>query len=317
MLLRKIVRFIEEMTGMNSKISGGICLAVCYILLFVLLYYLIRTFTVEIMRLFEYLPDFYETKIVPSIKRFEQNLAQISGGNGDFEKMLRTLLSAAEVQLSQFLKTLSTNAAEQIAKFVFEIPNLLITLTVTIIASFFICIDYDKINIFLLSQLSENARAKFFEIKNVFCKAIWRICYSYLLIFLITFAQLAAGLSLLKVNYALTISAVIAVTDIFPMIGTGTVLIPWAVIEFFNGNQPLALGLVVLYLIITVVRNIVEPKIIGKNIGLHPLLTLVSMYIGLKIGGVFTAMILPFILIIIKHLNDNGAICLYRNVRQD
>ena len=128
----------------------------------------------------------------------------------------------------------------------------------------------------------------------------------YIIIFLLTFLELFVGLSLLGIRNSAALAITIALADILPLIGTGTILIPWGIISLLIDRAPLAVGLFTLYLIITIVRNIIEPKIIGKNIGLHPLLTLSSMYIGLKIGGIFWAVLLPILLMIIKILNDNG-----------
>ena len=153
-----------------------------------------------------------------------------------------------------------------------------------------------------------NNKKQLYVIKEVLTTTVFRICSSYFFIFLITFLELFIGLVLLKVKYALVISAIIAIADIFPIIGTGTILIPWSIIELMGGNNPLALGLFTLYLIITVVRNIIEPKIIGKNSGVHPLATLAAMYIGLKMGGVSLAILLPFVLIIFTELNKRGVI---------
>lgn len=86
---------------------------------------------------------------------------------------------------------------------------------------------------------------------------------------LLTFAQLWAGLWLLRIPYAGWISFGIAVFDILPIVGTGGILLPWAAVSGFLGNYSLAAGILILYVVITVIRNILEPKIVGKQIGLH------------------------------------------------
>lgn len=311
MLIRNFVRFIEKATGMNSKISAGICTAICYILIFALVFFAVRALIGEIIRFFDNLPEIYEINISPIIKRAEKYFSDMSGRNSEFEKMVASILGNAENELVNFVKTLSGNAAEKLANLLLKIPDLFVTITVTIVASFFISMDFDTINNFFLSQFGKNTKQRFVKLKEVLFDAAGKVCLSYLLIFLITFAELTAGLFLLRVKYALVISMVIAIADIFPIIGTGTILIPWAVIELTNGDRPLALGLFVLFLIISVVRNIIEPKIIGKNSGIHPIATMIAMYLGLKIGGVIYAIAFPFFLIIIKELNAKGFMRLY------
>jgi sporulation integral membrane protein YtvI len=122
---------------------------------------------------------------------------------------------------------------------------------------------------------------------------------AYLLIMLITFFEVFIGLSILKVNYAFILAIVIAIVDILPVLGTGAVLVPWAILAFIGGNAPLGIGLIVLYGVTLIARQIIEPRIIGSTLGLHPLMTLASVYIGLKLlglAGIFIGPILALLL---------------------
>ena len=116
---------------------------------------------------------------------------------------------------------------------------------------------------------------------------------AYALLLGITFLELCAGLWLLGVRYFLPIAAGIALLDILPVLGTGTILIPWVLISFLTGNRSFAVGLLLLYLFITIARNFLEPKIVGDCIGLHPLVSLVSIYAGLYLFGVTGALLMP------------------------
>lgn len=310
-LIRSFVKFIEKATGMNSKISAGICTAVCFVVIFVLVFVAVRAVVGEVIRLADNLPELYENNISPIIKRAEQFFSSINKGDSGFEKMLLSFFANAENKALDFVTTLSGNAAEKLANLLIKIPDLFVTVTVTIVATFFISIDYDTINDYLMSRLENTTKSKLTIIKETLFDAVGKMCLSYLFIFLITFAELAAGLFLLRIKYALVISLIIAVADIFPVIGTGTILLPWAVIELVNGNKPLALGLFALFLIISVVRNIVEPKLIGKNSGIHPIATMAAMYVGLKIGGILCAIAFPFAIMILKELNDKRMIRLF------
>ena len=306
MLIRSFVRFVENVTGMNSKISAGICTAVCYILIFVAIFFTARALISEGIHFFDSLPKIYEANISPLIKKIELLLSGVDGKNSEFEKMISSFLLSAEGEIIDFIKTISGNAAEKLATILLKIPDLFVTITVTVVATFFISIDYDTINSYFISKLEAGTKNKITKIKATLFDAICKMCLSYLFIFFITFAELMVGLFLLRIRYALVISLLIAVADIFPVIGTGTILVPWAIAELVNGNKPLALGLLALFLIISVVRNIIEPKIIGKNSGIHPVVTMIAMYIGLKTGGVLYAILFPFALNVMKQLKDNS-----------
>ena len=96
-------------------------------------------------------------------------------------------------------------------------------------------------------------------------------------------------------------------------LGTGGIMLPWILISFLNNQVKTGVGLLILYLVITVIRNIIEPKIVGKQIGLHPLLMLLCMYLGAKLFGFLGIFILPILILILQNLNDNGILHLYNS----
>lgn len=122
----------------------------------------------------------------------------------------------------------------------------------------------------------------------------------------LTYLAALAGLVILRVDYATVIALLIVIVDILPVLGTGSVLVPWAVISAAMGNYLLAVGLVVLFLFITAFRKMVEPKIIGNSIGLSPLSTLISLWVGFKLVGVIGVFLGPIVLIIYKAMRRVG-----------
>ena len=121
---------------------------------------------------------------------------------------------------------------------------------------------------------------------------------------LITFFEIFVGLSILGVNYSLLIAILIAVVDILPILGTGTILIPWALFSFVSGNVGLASGLLILYGVVLIIRQLVEPKIVGGSIGLHPLATLAAVYIGIRFVGFTGIFIGPIVALCIKGFSE-------------
>ena len=113
---------------------------------------------------------------------------------------------------------------------------------------------------------------------------------------------------MLRVPYPLLLAVIISILDILPLLGVGTVLIPWALVEIiFSKDYYTGIGLFILYVIITVVRQITEPKIVAGSLGLSPLLTLIAMYAGLRLFGFFGIIIGPFALLIIKTVKEFSA----------
>ena len=137
------------------------------------------------------------------------------------------------------------------------------------------------------------------KIKNILVNSVFKFAKGYLIILGITFSELFLGFTVLKIKYVLLLAAVISLIDILPVLGTGTVLIPWAAVEFIMGNTAKGTSLAALYIVITVVRNFAEPKIIGKQMGIKPLFTLLAMFIGIKLFGLAGIFILPIMLIVV------------------
>ena len=128
----------------------------------------------------------------------------------------------------------------------------------------------------------------------------------------ITFTELCIGLTILRVDNAPVIAGIIAVIDIMPVLGTGGVVIPWTLISLVTGDFFRAIGLIIMYVIILVVRNIIEPKIVGSQVGLHPVITLASMFIGLHFFGIIGMFGFPVALSVIKNLNDKKIIHIFK-----
>ena len=130
---------------------------------------------------------------------------------------------------------------------------------------------------------------------------------------LLTFFELTIGLHILGIASALVIAFLIAIFDVLPVLGTGGIMLPWILISFLNNQVKTGVGLLILYLVITVIRNIIEPKIVGKQIGLHPLLMLMCMYLGARLFGFLGIFILPILILIVQNLNDTGIIHIYNS----
>lgn len=169
-------------------------------------------------------------------------------------------------------------------------------------------IDYKKIITFLLHQLKDKHQKLMIEIKNYVVNTLFKCILSYALIMGITFLELSIGLSIIGIEKAILTAFIISIFDILPVLGTGGIMIPWTIIAAFQRNYLLALGLLIMYIVITVVRNILEPKIVGSQVGLHPLVTLISLFVGVQLFGVLGLFGLPITLSLLKNLNDKGTI---------
>ena len=110
------------------------------------------------------------------------------------------------------------------------------------------------------------------------------------------------GFLILRIEYVFLLALVVALLDILPILGVGTVLLPYAVISFLGGNTPLGVGLLILYAVITVIRQTVEPHLVGKSLGLHPILMLFALYAGIRLFGIIGILAGPLLVLLLKAL---------------
>ncbi len=224
-----------------------------------------------------------------------------------------------EGMLAQIPKNLSDAAASGFTGFAFALvkaiwnvgPGALISFIFSVVACCYITKDYHRITRFVLCQLNDEHRHLVINTKRLFVTNILYMLRGYMLIMLITFTELYIGLVILRIDYAPLLALLIAVMDILPVLGTGTALIPWGVIALLTGNYYIGFGVLIMYIIITVIRNIIEPRIIGAQVGLPPIVTLVFMYLGLQLFGIIGMFIFPIVVIVIVKLQENDIIHLW------
>ena len=259
--------------------------------------------------IFNLLPTMYTTHALPFFEEVTVNLENIFRDldpdvMASLEDVGRQLLDGA----GNLISTLSGTAVGALSGAAISLPGLFLDLVLMIITTFFISVDYETIKAFLLRQLSENSKTLLWEIKGYVGGTLWVCIRSYAIIMGLTFVELAIGLSIMKIEHGILVALLIAVFDILPVVGVGAIMIPWAILTAIQGSIPLSVGLLILYVVIVVVRNIVEPKIVGGQLGLHPIVTLASMMVGVQLFGILGLFGFPIGLSLLRHLNDHGVI---------
>ncbi len=260
--------------------------------------------TVSVVKLTVWLGDFsaklptvYSENIEPIIAgMFEWVngiISKIDGQGGEFSKDLIGLFESIRASLGTAVSDISVRALSRLSGFAAGIPGFVVELVFSVISSFFFISDYENILRILKSRLPKRAVGIMSDLRDKFFVTVLKYLRSYALIMLITFSELFLGLSVIRTENAAVYALIISLLDIMPVIGTGAVMIPWGVIELLRGGLAHGIGLIVIWAAITVIRNIIEPKIVGRQVGLHPLLTLIAMFVGTKLFGFFGLIVLP------------------------
>ncbi len=293
-LLQKPARKIAKRTKADTGVCAALLTAATYILI-------ISVLTFVIWQLWVHLPDFSKSlstsfkSLDASIEKWRTflsgKISHLKGG------MAQTLKSLTETSLDDILSRIGGAVSGFATSFVKRIPAFLISSVVTIAASCYIAKDFERLTVFLREILSPTSVSNILAVRDILFNRVFKLAAGYLTLMLITFVELFIGFLVLGINGALPLALITSTVDLLPVLGTGTVLIPWAIFRIITDGIKAGLGLLILYVAITVVRNVIEPKIIGKRIGITPLLTLLTMFLGLRVAGVAGVFLFPLALI--------------------
>lgn len=217
------------------------------------------------------------------------------GGTFDLYKITEELLRSGTEKISSAL-------ASGAASFIKRLPSAVLSSGICFIALFYLTLDYSGASSAARDFLPSDNADKLISGYRRVSHALWEYLRAYFLIMLVTFAELYLGFTLLKIEYSLLFAIVIAIVDFLPLLGVGTVLIPWGAAALLLGNYRLGIGILVIYAVVCVIRQFIEPRILGNFIGTHPLIALAGVYAGLKLFGFVGMVAAPIILYLIKAL---------------
>ncbi len=314
-ILKPLTNLIARKTKWNRKVVAVLLVTLVYLVVGTLLVILFIRVGGFLGGWFANLPKFYRETLDPAF-------ASISKSFNEFvEKIDPTFLqalNAANQNISSYIMNIINSVSSSVGSFITgvagSLPWIVAASVLSIISSYFFTADYYRITTFIVRQLPQRGQHLLFKIKDFTVNTLFRFGRAYAILISITFCEVLIGLLILRVPYAPLIALVTAIVDILPVFGTGTIMIPWALYSLFSGNVGRGIGLAILYVAITVIRQIIEPRIVGHQIGLYPLLTLICMFVGVQLFGFWGLFGLPVLLVILIYLNREGEITLFKGV---
>ena len=306
LIIEPVIRVLMKYTKLTRKNSAIITMIVVFGIIIGLLIWGIYSVIAESSNLLSGLND-YVGKITYIVNNITNNI------RFDKIQMPENIKLIIENSTNDTIQNISNTARiwlNNIINSIKYLPSIMIYIGITIISTYFICAD----RIYILDQIEYHLPKKWANKLGSHARNIISSVGNYLkaqaVLILIAFFIVLLGLYIFKligwnVEYPLIAALGIGFVDALPILGSGTIMIPWAIISATNGNINLAIGLIVLYIVIIVTRQLVEPKIVSNHIGIHPIFTLIAMYTGFKIVGVIGMFVGPIILIIIKNIFGN------------
>ncbi len=338
-ILQKPKNFLVKKTPLKNGLASGICVLLTIIIFIALISLIGVRVASEVKGFIDYiviqLRDF--DKVIDNIEAWLINLISslpefLRNTLGDFVSGLFVKIREASAGESEqlageitgglagnFSVSWITTPISGVISTASKLPSILIAVVITIVACCFMTSEFPAIANFIKIQFPENKRGDLERAKVILKDSLSKMAKAYLLIMLVTFIEISVGLTILRFigvfesNYIVIIAVVVAIVDIIPVLGTGTVIIPWAIYSFIIGNVGMGIGLLVIYAVVSVLRQVIEPKLVAGQLGLSPIITIAALYFGLKIFGVLGMFVTPLLIIMLKLLNDEGIIRLWKS----
>ncbi|MCI1693521.1 sporulation integral membrane protein YtvI [Aneurinibacillus aneurinilyticus] len=276
---------------------------------------LVAQVIIEIGKLLEMLPiyidqlsNYARNSISHSLQSslYDHFMNLYSNLDASYKEKIQQNVGQAMTKIAQAGTNITKTFLGGISNLLSSIPNTATVLVISVLSAFFISKDYHKITHKTKSMLPGDLITRSTRVTGDLRKALVGFIKAQFTLISITAVIVIIGLFIIGVPYAVSIGLLTGLVDLLPYLGTGTVFVPWIAYAFFDGDIRLAVGLGILYAIVIVQRQVMEPKIVADNVGLDPLLTLIALFVGLKLFGFLGLILGPVLLVVINALQGAG-----------
>lgn len=286
MIASPLVRFFEEKIKLKRKWASAFVIIVVIALVVLVLYLVGSKLIEEGMGLLGALPEMWDsmkedlTSVGESLNGLYEKLPQ------DTQQAIANLGNQVGEFMAGLLERISTPTITAAGNFAKQLPSVLIGIIMCLLASYFFVADRYQIGSWIRKYTPVSIMSRYDMVRRSILKSVGGYFKAQLKIEVWMYLLLVVGLSVLRVDYVLLIALGIAFLDLLPFFGTGTVMVPWALIKIFSGDYKMAIGLLIIWGGGQLARQIIQPKIVGDSIGVAPIPTLFLLFIGYKLGGV-------------------------------
>lgn len=281
-----LVRFFEEKFKLKRKIGSAFVIIAVIALVVLLIYFVLAWLAEQMGGLLTSLPDMWagmEADINSMGRRLNTLVARLPA---DTRLNLNNMADTVSGYIGDFFGRLGTPTIEAAGNLAMQLPSIFIGMIMALLSAYLFVAERQQINEWFKKHTPVTLQRYYGMICRSLSKSVGGYLKAQLKIEVWMYVLLVIGLGVLKVNYYALIALGIAILDFIPFLGTGTVLIPWAVIKIFAADYQVAVGLLIIWCVGQLARNIIQPKIVGDSIGVPPLPTLVLLYVGYQVGGV-------------------------------
>ncbi len=297
-LLEKPVEAVVKKTKIPRKIIGTIFVFLTFLIIGAVIALAITSLVNEAITLSGKIPNIYENLRI----EYKTVYTSITDLLDKTPTAVSDSIYNIGLNILSKLAELTTKLANAIVNFIMFVPNILIYIIVTLLATLFLVIDRRTITKFMTDILPNSWVKKITDVIAKCFTSLGGYLKALLILITVTFVELLIAFMILDVEYPLLIAVIGAIIDALPILGISALLLPWAIYSAITGELGFGIALVVLYLIMTVIRQLIEPKVVSNNIGTHPFITLLCMYLGFKVLGIAGLLVGPILMIIFKNV---------------
>lgn len=302
-----LVRFLEEKVKIKRK-AGSAFVIIVVIGLVVLVLYLVGVKLVqEIMSLIDSLPDIW-LGLESEFSEIGNNLNVVYSRLPDnVQASISDMIQSVGTYLGEIFGQMSSPTIEGVGNFAKQVPSMIIALIMALLSAYFFVAERESINEWFRRHMPASVQTNYRILRHSLVNAVGGYLKAQLRIEIWMYLLLVIGLTILQVNYALLIALGIAFMDILPFFGTGTIMVPWAIIKILSSDYKMAVGLLIIWGVGQLVRQVIQPKIVGDSLGMPPLPTLILLYMGYRLSGVIGMIIAVPIGLIVVNMYEEGA----------
>ncbi|WLR46041.1 sporulation integral membrane protein YtvI [Halobacillus litoralis] len=250
-----------------------------------------------------YLTQGFMHLLSPLISRGEAFTDKLSANQ---QQTLEEYMKVAQEKFSETSLSLLNSALEATGIFLAELPSSFAFVFITLLATFFICKDWYIIMKFLNKIFPDNLSERMYIFQGEFIHTIKGLIRAQCTLVMISTSIIAMGLLIIGAPHPLTITFLAALVDFIPYVGTGIIFLPWIIYQFLTGEFMMTICLSILYMVVMLTRQTLEPKLLADHFGVPPIILLISLFLGFQLFGGIGMLISPIVLMTIQTLVKTG-----------
>lgn len=302
-----VVRFFEEKFKVKRKAVSAVVIVAVLAVVVLLVYLLVTKLIRESVTFFNEIPNIWNT-ILAEFNKVGQNLQGVYNRMpADMQATIDHIIEEMGDYISNITGKIELPSFEAVGNVAKQIPDIFLAVVMCLLSAYFFVADKGYVAAAAKKFVPASVHYHFDLIRRSFRNAVGGYFRAQFKIECWIYILLVIGLMILEVDYAFLVAFGIAILDFLPVFGTGTVMVPWAVIELLSENYRMMFGLIAIWLIGQLVRQIIQPKIVGDSIGMDAIPTLFLLYIGYRVAGVLGMILAVPIGIILVNLYEEGA----------